>query len=439
MSELTRQRSWDTMPPIVYKALDLFSNPSHTRWIAPLLLVFEAVLCGGIIWKIPYTEIDWATYMKQVEVFLNGERRYEKLTGPTGPCVYPAMHVYIYSALYYATERGKDIMKGQIFFALLYLATLALVLQCYRRVNAPPWLLAPLVLSKRLHSVFMLRMFNDCFAAFFFWLAIYLLHRRKWGPAAFVWGVGVGVKMTLLLAAPGLAIVLLHGAGMKEAVTAGMAVVGFQAIIGTPFLQNDAKMYLKQAFDFGRVFLFKWTVNWRFLGESIFLDKGFAVALLVVHISLLLAFAHAKWVRMTSRGLPEFIGKCLRGFSDREQKSASQRLTSIMIMDASLTSMVVGLLCARSLHYQFYAYLAWATPYLLWRAGGEWMWTLLNWAIQEVAWNIFPSTSISSMVVVSELAIQVLSVLIAPLTDEGRPAPLRSSTDEFVPRKSKRR
>ena len=426
------------MPPFIYRTIDLVTNPVYTLYFVPLLLTLEAVLCAGIIWKVSYTEIDWATYMKQVSIFLKGERRYEKLTGPTGPCVYPAMHVYIYSALYYATEKGKDIVRGQIMFAVLYLATLAVVFACYRRVNAPPWLLVPLVLSKRLHSIFLLRMFNDCFAAFFLWTSIYLLQRKRWGAGALVWGIGLGVKMTLLLAAPGLAIVLVHGAGMKEAIMAGGAVLGFQAIIGTPFLQENAWIYLRQAFDLGRVFLFKWTVNWRFLGEEVFLSKSFAVGLLAVHVSMLLAFAQIKWVKMSSENLFDFAKKCVRGFSDKEQRRARSRLTPTMVMDAVLASMVVGLLCARSLHYQFYAYLGWATPYLLWRAGGESMWTLINWAVQEVSWLVFPSTSISSMIVVSELANQVFSVLMAP-TEETRPAPARSTTSEFNTGKAKRR
>ncbi|RMZ88743.1 hypothetical protein DV736_g4024, partial [Chaetothyriales sp. CBS 134916] len=438
MPILNRQNSWDTLPPLIYHGLDLLTNPKSMLVLGAILLVFEAVFCSAIIWKVSYTEIDWATYMTQVGVFLRGERHYDKLTGLTGPCVYPAMHIYIYSALYHVTEQGKDILRGQVLFALLYLATLGVVFACYRRVDAPPWLLLPLVLSKRLHSIFLLRMFNDCWAAFFLWTAIYLLQQRKWRAGALVWGIGLGVKMTLLLAAPGLAFVLVHGAGFNKALTAGIGVLALQAMIGAQFMQVDSWMYLRQAFDFGRVFLFKWTVNYRFLGEEIFLSRHFAVALLLVHLSLLLVFAQSKWVKLSSANIFQFARKCILGFSESEQRISSQRVTPTVVMDAVLGSMVVGLLCARSLHYQFYAYLGWATPYLLWRADGEWMWTLVNWAAQEIAWLIFPSTSLSSMVVVTELAIQVWSILIAPQVEEGRRTPVRSWTGEMLIHKLKR-
>lgn len=33
------------------------------------------------------TEIDWETYMIQTELYLNGQRNYTLITGPTGPLV----------------------------------------------------------------------------------------------------------------------------------------------------------------------------------------------------------------------------------------------------------------------------------------------------------------------------------------------------------------
>lgn len=35
------------------------------------------------------TEIDWSTYVQQVELFLSGVRDYSSIKGDTGPVVYP--------------------------------------------------------------------------------------------------------------------------------------------------------------------------------------------------------------------------------------------------------------------------------------------------------------------------------------------------------------
>lgn len=86
------------------------------------------------------TEIDWVAYMEQVRVFLGGERDYTRIEGGTGPLVYPAAHVYTYTALYYATDHGRNVLAAQCIFAGMYLATLALVMACYKKagVGSPP-------------------------------------------------------------------------------------------------------------------------------------------------------------------------------------------------------------------------------------------------------------------------------------------------------------
>lgn len=35
------------------QVIDLASNPKHTRWLSPLILLADAALCALIIWKIP--------------------------------------------------------------------------------------------------------------------------------------------------------------------------------------------------------------------------------------------------------------------------------------------------------------------------------------------------------------------------------------------------
>jgi len=369
--------------------------------------------------------------MSQVDYFLAGENRYSKLTGPTGPLVYPAFHVYIYSALYYVTDHGNDIMRAQIIFAVLYLVTLSLVIACYRRVNAPPWLLIPLVLSKRLHSIFLLRLFNDAWAALAFWATVYLLQRRYWQSAATTWTLGVGIKMTMLLPLPAMALILVQGTGLEDSIFLGVWTILLQAGMAFPFFSRETGFqYVVKAFDFGRRFMFKWTVNWRFVGEDMFSSRSFASSLLVLHVSILLYFIHTRWVRPSSSGLGEFLKKWITGpMSEKEGQEFSRKITPVFVMDAMLASMVAGLLCARSLHYQFYAYLGWATPYLLWRAGGGPIWVLANWAVQEYCWLVYPSTELSSAIVVVELAIQVLCALVSPPVDHiSRPAKLAAKT-----------
>lgn len=166
--------------------------------------------------------------MQQIRLFLDGERDYTFIKGDTGPLVYPAIHLYIYSALYHLTNGGANIVLAQGIFYVLYLVILALVLSCYRKVDAPPWLLVPLVLSKRLHSIFLLRLFNDTWATLGFWVAIYYFQRRRWLAGTVAWSLGLGVKMILLLTAPAVGVILLQGAGTRKGILIGLGLPQLQ-------------------------------------------------------------------------------------------------------------------------------------------------------------------------------------------------------------------
>lgn len=160
--------------------------------------------------------------MEQVSLYISGERDYTLIKGSTGPLVYPAAHVYLYTILHHLTDEGRDIFLGQILFAFLYLATLAVVMACYRQSGAPPYLFPLLALSKRLHSVFVLRLFNDGAAAFAMWVAIFLLQNRRWTAATIVWSAGVAIKMTLLLLAPAITVVTALGLPFTRSVVLGL-------------------------------------------------------------------------------------------------------------------------------------------------------------------------------------------------------------------------
>jgi alpha-1,3-mannosyltransferase len=183
-------------------------------------------------------------------------------------------------------------------------------------------------------------------------------------------------------------------------------------LLAIPFLQENPVGYLSKAFELSRQFMFKWTVNWRFVGEETFLSREFSLGLLVLHLSLLAIFSTV-WVKPSGINVVRFLQDNIQG------RQPPVALSRSFIMTVLLSSLAIGLLCARSLHYQFFAYLAWATPFLLWRAGLHPILIYTAWALQEWAWNVYPSTNASSAVVVLSLALQVFGVLVNGLGDVG--------------------
>ena len=183
-----------------------------------------------------------------------------------------------------------------------------------------------------------------------------------------------------------------------------------QILLAIPFLATNPWGYLSRAFEFSRIFLFKWTVNWRFLGEGAFLSSSFSIFLLTMHGLLLGLFLTTRWTRPSGLGVPGLAKRIFKPLPPATEHQIAARVGSDFVTTSILSSMAIGLLCARSLHYQFYAYIEWATPFLLWKSKMHPVGIYAVWAAQEWAWNVFPSTSISSATVVLCLAIQVVGV-----------------------------
>lgn len=152
-------------------------------------------------------------------------------------------------------------------------------------------------------------------------------------------------------------------------------------------------------------------MNWRFLSPATFLSPTFSLFLLSAHATLLLVFLSTRWTQPSQRSLV----KTLKLFFSPQQNPTltsliSQNVNPEYILTTILTANSIGMLCARSLHYQFFAWTAWATPFLLFRSGMHPVLMYGVWAAQEWAWNVYPSTDLSSAVVVGALAVQVCGV-----------------------------
>ncbi|KAJ3213117.1 dolichyl-P-Man:Man(5)GlcNAc(2)-PP-dolichol alpha-1,3-mannosyltransferase [Dinochytrium kinnereticum] len=262
------------------------------------LVAVEATLCLGIIWKVKYTEIDWRAYMQEVGGFMAGERDYAKLSGDTGPLVYPAGFVYVFSFLSSITSAGKDIQLAQLIFALLSVLTTVTVSLLYRQSKMVPLVaLIATVLSKRMHSIFVLRLFNDPVAMLLLYVCILAMCRGRWTLAAVIYSLALSIKMNILLFAPGFALLTYEAVGLYRSIRNAIVAVAIQAGLGLPFLLNSPWSYLSRAFEFSRIFMFQWTVNWRFVPEEVFVGRPFAVFLLACHLATLGYFVFFKWYR----------------------------------------------------------------------------------------------------------------------------------------------
>jgi len=144
---------------------------------------------------VSFTEIDWETYMYQVDLFIKGERDYSELIGPSGPLVYPAGHVFIHRVLSMITNSGLHLRRAQNIYWVLYILTVLFTCAIYRRGGLPNYVLLTLPLSKRLHSIYVLRLFNDCWAVALSQIAI-LGYSGGWDNlASIIFSIAISVKI----------------------------------------------------------------------------------------------------------------------------------------------------------------------------------------------------------------------------------------------------
>jgi alpha-1,3-mannosyltransferase len=339
--------------------------------------------------------------------------------------VYPAGFVYIFSALYYATGYGTSIVTAQCIYLVLYLALLALVLHIYHETRVvPPWAMLLLCASHRIHSIFVLRLFNDCVAMLLLYAAILLMIRNRWSWASLCFTLAVSVKMNVLLFAPALLLLLWRRFGFIRALGELFICAFVQVALAVPFLAVAPQNYMRGAFNFGRQFFYKWTVNLRFLSEARFLSSQLAVALLVAHV-VTLCYTLS---RCEPGGL---LGAWRRALASpaapRAQPSARHLVTPMVAAN------FVGMVFARSLHYQFYVWYFHSLVYLLWvagdslaffRSGSTRSGMLLRRGVLHVAqlallfaieyvWNVFPARADSSLLLLACHTVLLVGIVAA--------------------------
>lgn len=340
------------------------------------MILGEMVLTALIIRKVSYTEIDWIAYMQEVKGVMDGEYDYQYLKGDTGPLVYPAGFVYVYSWLYHLTNEGTNLLGGQYVFFGIYLYTLVIVLAIYKKSSiATPLAMGLLTLSKRIHSIFVLRLFNDCVAMALVYTAILLFVQKRWKCGCVFYSLAVSVKMNILLFSPGLLLLLIQAHDSFWGVFYCLSIcASIQLVLALPFLLHAPISYLRGAFDIGRIFQFKWTVNWKFLPEDLFVSKEVAIVLLVLTL--------AGWIFF---------------FLLRQQRvNRGSDMSADYIIRTLFVSNVVGVVFARTLHYQFYVWYFHQLPFLLWSTSLPLIVKLGVLGAIEAAFNVYPATPISS-------------------------------------------
>lgn len=250
----------------------------------------------------------------------------------------------------------------------------------------------------RVHSIFALRMFNDGPATILVWISFYLFIKRRWIFGSVFYSLSVSIKMNNLLFAPALGVIYVRNLSLVRTFINLFICALIQVLAGFEFLTTYPLEYIDRAFQFNRKFFYKWTVNFRFMSEELFLDDRLHVALLVLHLTGLVLFCCKKW-------LPKKYGTSISKFPsavfNTVWNAGKQSTCSLQMLVMLFTANFIGMVFARSLHYQFYVWYYHTLPLLVHMCSlGTILSAMVLLAI-EYCWNVYPSTPFSSGLLVS--------------------------------------
>jgi alpha-1,3-mannosyltransferase len=187
--------------------------------------------------------------------------------------VYPAGFLYMYGFLKWLTDGGNNVLACQYIFCGLYVFNAAIVLTIYTLLGRSmqsfipknslqyyhtvwSWRVAMVItcLSKRIHSIFVLRLFNDGPCMILFYVSVLLFAKSYWRIGCALFSLAVSIKMNVLLFAPGLLLLLLQSSpGIMETIICLGICAALQIILGAPFLCTYPVSYIRKAFEFDRV------------------------------------------------------------------------------------------------------------------------------------------------------------------------------------------
>lgn len=200
----------------------------------------------------------------------------------------------------------------------------------------------------------------------------------------------------VLLYAPAFGITFYKHCGFRLTVALVAWCGIIQLALGAPFLLHAPINYISKSFEFSRVFFYKWTVNLKFLSEDVFLSQ---------HLShLLLLCTVLAWSFVAYRIL----------------KVPVKAFTTRHCVNLCFTCNFIGVVFARTLHYQFYSWYFFSIPALCVFADFTHIRVLsvplpllevLVVASIEFAFNVYPATSSSSLILQMAHIILLLGLL----------------------------
>ena len=197
-----------------------------------------------------------------------------------------------------------------------------------------------------------------------------------------------------------------------------------QLLVGLPFLAHDPINYMKNAFDFGRGFKHRWSVNFKWIPceprppqlitplrdcDGPFASAYFKACTLALHLTLLALYVDRSLRRRNFRGRGGLIA-----FVRAPRKYGA--IPGDRIAPLLFACNFIGVACARSLHFQFVVWYGNTLPLLLWTTAVPRFLCVALVVAVEACWNpwgLNESSSVESSLLLTAAHLILVAALLA--------------------------
>ena len=197
-----------------------------------------------------------------------------------------------------------------------------------------------------------------------------------------------------------------------------------QLLVGLPFLAHDPISYMKNAFDFGRGFKHRWSVNFKWIPceprppqlitplrdcDGPFASSYFKACTLALHLTLLALYVDRSLRRRNFRGRGGLIA-----FVRAPRKYGAIPVDRIAALLFACN--FIGVACARSLHFQFVVWYGNTLPLLLWTTAVPRFLCVVLVVAVEACWNpwgLNESSSVESSLLLTAAHLILVAALLA--------------------------
>ncbi|EGC34695.1 hypothetical protein DICPUDRAFT_153070 [Dictyostelium purpureum] len=312
-----------------------------------------------------------------------------------GPNTYPAGFTYLYTFLYYISNRGNCLQIFQAIWAILEFINFILIKRICSKLKIPIFLSILPIISNRLHLYNVRIVINDFPSTFLIHIAILLFISKRFKLFSIIYSLTVSLKLHTIFYSPAILFIFFNSLTLNETIYYLSIMAIIQILLGLPFLLVNPVAYISNAYDLSRTLLWEKTRNFKFVGRILYDMKLFNLLLILALVLTIIVFImkYQNIINQLKKLENIKIVKKLKVNDIKNFKyydSVSMELIMNRIFTLSFISInFFAIVWARGLYTPFMCWYFYTLPIILYFSEFSNTFIILYWISHEVLYRAF--------------------------------------------------